>query len=192
MARRRETSLRAFVAIEIPSAEVLDLLVAFQKDLDAARADLKLVERENLHFTVRFLGEVTQAEAAEVDRRLRGLSLPAADVEVRGVGAFPSQSRPRVVWVGVARGDAPKLAALAEPVIGSLADVGERDDRPFQPHLTVARVRSGENRQALDSVLTKWADKPFGRANLRELKLKSSVLTPKGPIYSDVGAYKLG
>lgn len=183
--------MRAFVAIEIPNPQVLERLVAFQAELEGTRADLKAVERENLHFTVKFLGEVGEADAAEVDRRLKGMSLPRASITVKGVGAFPSVSRPRVVWAGVGEGDAEKVRGIAEPVIQSLAGIGERDDRPFQAHLTLARVRSGANGQNLELLLRESRDRAFGPVEIREFKLKSSVLTSKGPIYSDVGVYNL-
>jgi 2'-5' RNA ligase len=184
--------LRAFVAIEIASSEVMDGLVAFQKELEGTRADLKLVERANLHFTVKFLGEVTEARAMEVDRRLRAMKLAGATVTVGGIGAFPSPNRPRVVWTGVASEDSPKVAAIAEPVIQALRGIGEEDERPFQAHLTLARVRSGANRQILERFLRSSAARFFGTTMLSEFKLKSSVLTPKGPIYNDVGVYRLG
>jgi len=183
--------MRAFVAIEIPNPQVMERLVALEKELEETRADLKVVERENLHYTVKFLGEITEAQAAEVDRRLKALKLAKANITAKGVGAFPSPSRPRVVWVGVAEGDSQKMDAIAGPVIQALAGIGEQDDRPFQAHLTVARVRSGANRQNLERLLQEGHDRVFGPVEITEVKLKSSVLTPRGPIYSDVGVYRL-
>lgn len=183
--------MRAFVAIEIPDPQVMEKLVAFQRELEETRADLKIVERENLHYTVKFLGEITDAQVAEVNRRLKELKLAGARVTAKGVGVFPSPSRPRVVWVGVAEGDSQKVEAIAEPVIQSLRGIGEQDDRPFQAHLTLARVRSGVNRQNLEDLLRENRDTVFGPVAIAEFKLKSSVLTPQGPIYSDVGVYRL-
>jgi 2'-5' RNA ligase len=183
--------MRAFVAIEIPNPQVMERLVALEKELEDTRADLKIVERENLHYTVKFLGEITDAQREEVDRRLRALKLAKASITAKGVGAFPSPSRPRVVWVGVAEGDSQKMDAIASPVIRALVGIGEQDDRPFQAHLTVARVRSGTNKQNLGRLLSEGRDRVFGPVEITEFKLKSSVLTPTGPIYSDVGVYSL-
>lgn len=183
--------MRAFVAIEIPNPQVMEKLVAFQNELHETRADLKVVEKENLHYTVKFLGEVTERQAVEVDSRLKALKLPRATVTAKGVGAFPSPGRPRVVWVGVAEGDSEKVGAVAAPVIQSLDGIGERDDRPFRAHLTVARVRSDANREGLERLLREDRDRAFGSFEITEFKLKSSTLTPKGPIYSDVGVYSL-
>jgi len=182
--------MRAFVALEVPGA-VLDSLVRFQSEVGATGADLKLVERQNLHFTVIFLGEISDAKAAEAKSRLGKLELKRLQVEVRGAGAFPTPTRPRVVWAGVAREQEPPVGQLAAQVIGSLEGIGERDDRPFQAHITLARVRSGFNSRQLGDLLLKNADREFGLAALTELKLKSSALTPGGPVYSDIGVYPL-
>jgi len=182
--------MRAFVALEVPGT-VLESLVAFQGEIKEVGADLKLVERENLHFTVKFLGEITEAQAAQVKSRLLGLNLKGAEVEVRGAGAFPSPSSPRVVWAGVARQDEALVSSAAEAVISSLEGIGERDERPFRAHITLGRMRSQRNSRQLSELLAKNRDRVFGRARLGELKFKSSTLTRSGPVYSDLGAYPL-
>ncbi|MDE1853510.1 MAG: RNA 2',3'-cyclic phosphodiesterase [Thaumarchaeota archaeon] len=182
--------MRAFVALEAPG-EVLDLLTGFQRELTATGADLKLVERDNLHFTVRFLGEITDALAADAVSRLSRLSLKSTRMEVRGAGAFPSPSRPRVVWAGVSKEHQHLIAPMAKAVIDSLEGIGEHDDRPFQAHITLARVRSNLNAHQLEALLRENSDRSFGTAQLTALKLKSSVLTPRGPVYSDIGVYPL-
>ncbi len=182
--------MRAFVAIEVP-AQVLDALGEFQGELSTAGADLKLVERENLHFTLKFLGEISESQVGEVKARLGKLSLGRVQVDVRGAGAFPAPNRARVIWAGVAREHEALVAPIASAVIQSLERIGERDDRPFRAHITVARVRSGRNLRQLGDIVARNSDRSFGQAALNELKLKSSVLTSKGPIYSDVGVYPL-
>jgi len=182
--------VRAFVALEIPE-DVADSLTQAQKELAASGADLKLVERENLHLNLKFLGDLGDEEVSEAKSRLGRLSLKRADVTVRGVGAFPSSTRPRVVWAGIAPEDEPLVVPIARGVISTLEGVGERDDRPFRPHITLARVRSGRNARELIEVLRRIAAMEFGTVSLREIKLKSSALTPKGPMYRDEGVYLL-
>ena len=182
--------MRAFVALEIPGS-VVDSLVQTQKELEATGADVKLVERENLHLNLKFLGELRDAEVAEAKSRLGRLSLKGLDVTIRGVGAFPNSARPRVVWAGIAPEDEPRVIPIARGVIGALEGIGERDDRPFRPHVTLARVRSGRNMRELTGVLRQIAGVEFGTVSLREIKLKSSTLTPSGPVYRDEGVYLL-
>lgn len=183
--------MRAFVALEIPDSGVLDAVAAFQKEIMATGADLRLVERENLHFTVKFLGEIRENEAREADTLLKGLNLKAAEVEVKGTGAFPSLGRPSVLWVSLDEEGQEKVAEIALPAIRALENIGEKDSRPFRAHLTIARVRSDRNVRELAALVAANASRPFGRGRLRSLKLKSSVLTPRGPVYTDLGRYPL-
>jgi RNA 2',3'-cyclic 3'-phosphodiesterase len=182
--------LRAFIALEVPG-QVLDSLVAFQDEIRATGADVKLVEKENLHFTLKFLGEITEAQVAEAKSKLQGLALKGAEVVVRGAGAFPSLSQPRVVWAGVGPEHEALIQPIADAVISSLKGIGERDDRPFRAHITLGRVRSGKNSRQLAELLAKNHDRVFGTVRLTALKLKSSMLTPSGPIYKDLGEYPL-
>jgi RNA 2',3'-cyclic 3'-phosphodiesterase len=183
--------MRGFVALEVSDRDTLESLVGFQAELKGTGADLKLVGAQNLHFTVKFLGELSDAQVAEARTRLAGLRLSGAEVEVRGVGAFPSASRPRVVWAGLPTEDEGKVAPIAEAVIGALRGIGEEDRRGFQAHITLARVRSARNVGALGALLEANRTKRFGRVGLAQLKLKSSTLTPDGPTYADVGVYPL-
>jgi len=182
--------VRAFVALEIPE-DVVDSLVQVQNELGATGADIKLVERENLHLNLKFLGELRDAEISEAKSRLGRLSLKGADVTVRGVGAFPASAKPRVIWAGIAPEDEPLVVPIARGVISALEGIGERDDRPFRPHITLARVRSGRNVRELTEALRQIAGMEFGTISLREIKLKSSTLTANGPIYRDEGVYLL-
>jgi 2'-5' RNA ligase len=184
--------LRAFVALEISEPKVLDALVAFQLEMSRTGSDLKLVERENLHFTVKFLGEITETQAKDADSRLKRLHLSPAQVEVRGVGAFPNIGSPNVVWVGVPEAQEGLVVQIAKPAIEALEGIGESEHRPFRAHATLARLRSRREPRELASLLSANSDRDFGPLALKDLKLKSSVLSPSGPTYSDVGVYPLG
>jgi RNA 2',3'-cyclic 3'-phosphodiesterase len=183
--------MRAFVAIDITSADVLDGLVAFQGELAKTGAELKPVERENIHFTVKFLGDISDSQAAEADSRLKKLRLSGGRIGVEGVGVFPSLSHPSVIWAGVAKEGREAMVAAAEAAIAALAGIGEDDRRGFQPHATMARVRSGRNRASLVDLVTRSSALEFGPMDLDSVKLKSSTLTPSGPVYRDVGVYPL-
>jgi 2'-5' RNA ligase len=183
--------MRAFVALEITDRGVLDSLVAVQEQLVATGADLKPVERENIHFTVKFLGEISQSESLQIDANLKALNLKGGTVEVRGLGAFPSSWRPSVIWAGVAPEHEAIVLPIAQSVLSVLRDYGEEDRKPFRPHATLARVRSRRESGGLADCLKDNTDRSFGMTPLKTLKLKSSQLTPRGPVYSDVGEYSL-
>ncbi len=183
--------MRAFVALEISDDGVLDSLLSFQRELGSAGANLKPVERQNLHFTLKFLGDIPDSQAQEADSRLKGLSLKGGTVTVAGVGAFPTARQPNVIWAGVSREDEAKVLSVAGPVVKALEGIGESDTRPFQAHVTIARVRPGGNRGGLGGLIAENAERTFGTYKLTTFRLKSSTLTPRGPIYADVGVYSL-
>ncbi len=179
------------MALDISSSAVVDSLFAFQRRLLSTGADARLVERENIHFTVKFLGEITEAQLQAARERLRSIDATGGVVEVRGVGAFPSTSRPSVVWAGVAPGHERTVRAIAEKAMSLLEGIGEDDRRGFTPHVTLARVKSPRNTAALSALIGASAGLAFGEAGLTELKLKSSILGPRGPTYADIEAFGL-
>ncbi len=149
------------------------------------------MERDNLHFTVKFLGEVPEDTIKEVDARLQGLALSSFEVGVRGLGAFPDLRRPRVVWAGVARESEQAINRAASAFISALEGVGRPDDHGFSPHITLARVRSPLNAGELASFIQANSRRDFGVTRIASLKLKSSVLSPGGPVYTDIREYAL-
>jgi RNA 2',3'-cyclic 3'-phosphodiesterase len=170
---------------------VVKNLVLVEEELRGTRADLKVVGRDNLHFTVKFLGEVPDDTVKEVERRLEGLALSSFDVRVRGVGAFPDLRRPRVVWAGISSESEGAMSEAAAAFTGALEGVGKPEDHEFHPHITLARVRSPLNGGALVSFLQLNAARDLGETRITSLKLKSSLLSPSGPSYTDVREYGL-
>jgi len=184
--------LRLFVAVELP-ASVRRALGELARDLARCRADVKWVEEENFHLTLKFLGEVDQARLPEVQEALARAARGAKpfSFEATGTGAFPSPGRPRVIWVGVGRG-AEELGSLAARVDAELARVGfAAEARPFSPHLTLGRVRSprgvGDLVRALEQACFPAREVPVG-----EIVLFQSVLGRAGPVYTPVARYRLG
>ena len=182
--------MRAFLAFEASPAVIQNLLFV-EEELRNTQADVKLVDKDNLHFTVKFLGEIPESLIAEIDKRVGALVMPKMDVSVRGLGAFPDARHPRIVWAGVSSEGAPVVSKVAQQVIDALKGIGEEEERRYHPHITVARVRSPRNQEALAKVLRDRSDTDFGRTAITALKLKSSTLTPNGPIYRDVREYAL-
>ena len=182
--------MRAFLAFEVAEAVTVRLLAA-EQELKKTGADVGIVGRENLHFTVRFLGDVPEEAAGEIDRRIQRLELRSMELSVKGIGVFPDLRRPRIVWAGVAAKDKPGIEGLSNEIIKVLDGIGKPVDHEFHAHITLGRVRSPRNGEALASYVRNNASLDFGTTKIAALKLKSSVLTPTGPIYSDVREYVL-
>jgi 2'-5' RNA ligase len=179
-----EGSLRCFVAVEVVDIKVLDNLITLGKALTTTGATVKLVEAQNIHATLRFLGNVSLSRVEEVGELLDEVEFYPFDVELKGVGVFPNLRRVNVVWVGIERGDV-ELLNIFNQLEAKLKGIGFKSDRRgFTPHITVARVSSGRNRDALVDVVSDWRDREFGMYRVDAIQLKKSVLTPRGPIYS--------
>jgi len=178
--------IRSFIAVDLNDEKVLHNMMEAQQTLSRSGGDLKLVEPGNIHITLRFLGEIRQELVQDIIEQMKQIQFSAFQVEFKGLGAFPDLHRPRVVWVGIEEG-----AARLSEIFGTL-EKGLRtlrvqpDTRGFSPHLTIARVRSGRNREELARIVSEMRDKEFGSIVADSVRLKKSTLTPSGPVYSDL------
>ncbi len=181
-------TIRAFIGIAIESPVLVERLLSLQRDIQSAGADLKPVEGENLHITMQFLGDIQRSSAdAIVSQVLKGLEFRPFSATLQGVGAFPRISNPRVIWVGVSQG-ADRIIGIYQAINLGMRGLGLRGEGGnFVPHITLFRVRSPRAKSSLVEVLSRHRDEPVGDFEVRAVQLKSSVLTPRGPIYSTIG-----
>lgn len=179
-------SIRSFTAIDIDNEEILTRFTSVQKKLKLSGGDLKLVKPSNIHVTMHFLGDIQQYMVEKIADRMEGLVFSPFNVEVVGVGAFPSVKRPRVVWAGIHEGRE-KIVNIYDQLELELTKLGfKKEARRFSPHITIVRVRSGRNKDELTRCLQEVSNFTFGVLQVDCVKLKKSVLTPQGPIYSSL------
>jgi len=179
-----EDRIRSFIAVELGDSDILTKVTSLQRTLIQTGADLKIVEPQNIHITLRFLGEIPASLLESVCEAMRQIKFQPFDLELQGLGCFPDYRRPNVVWVGMARGEV-ELRSIFNQIEPNLRNLGFPPDRKgFSPHLTIARVRSGRNRQELVEAVEALKDQTLGSMTVSKVKLKKSVLTPKGPIYT--------
>jgi len=177
-------SIRSFLAFDIENEAVRKRLAAAQKLLVQTGADLKLVEPQNIHMTIRFLGDITPNMAEKVFEEMQKVQFATFDAQINGLGVFPDLRYPRVVWAGITEG-ADQLKSVFSQLEPQLRSLGcTPDSNWFSPHLTIARVKSGKNKAQLADFVTKNASFDFGTVKAECLRLKKSSLTPRGPIYS--------
>jgi 2'-5' RNA ligase len=176
--------IRSFLAFDIESDTVLNRLAAVQRLLVQTGADVKLVKPQNIHITVRFLGNITPAMVEKIFDAMKQVQFAPFNVQMKGLGAFPDLRYPRVVWAGITDG-ADQLKTVFSQLEPRLRGLGfSPDHKGFSPHLTVARIRSGRNKAHLADFITENANCDLGTIKAQCLRLKKSDLTPKGPIYS--------
>ena len=182
--------IRSFLAVDLNDASVISKLIEAQRELRNTGADLKLVEPENIHATVRFLGEVPSATIDLVKEQMNEVKFRLFDAEFVGLGAFPNLRRINVVWVGMRKGYE-EISRIFEQLEPRLEKIGFAPDRKgFSPHVTIARVKTGRMRDELAKYVDAMRDTPFGVVHVSELRLKKSILTPKGPVYSTIYALR--
>ncbi|MFP3984487.1 MAG: RNA 2',3'-cyclic phosphodiesterase [Candidatus Bathyarchaeia archaeon] len=176
--------IRAFIAFDINNDEILKRLSEAQQRLMKTGADLKLVRPENIHITMRFLGNIQPTMVNKIYSEMEQATFTSFAVEIRGLGVFPTPKYPCIIWAGIQKG-AEQLRDIFNRLEPRLQDLGFKPDKKgFSPHLTIARVKTGRKKAELVHCVDELADYGFGVLKADCLKLKKSTLTPKGPIYS--------
>ena len=177
--------MRTFVAIELSNNEVVESIKKFQSEINI---NAKPVEPTNFHFTLQFLGEVTEDVSQKIIQALQTIEFSSFSVNLKGIGAFPKPKFPRVVWIGTDEVGGNLLIQLAKKVEKVLEPLGFFSDKPFKPHLTVFRIKKkiGD----ITKELEKQKTVDFGIQKVTEIKFKKSELTPNGPIYSNLEEVK--
>ena len=173
---------RGFISFDIqPSTRMKDLCVS----LVECEAALKVVSTDILHITLKFLGDVSDMIVPDISKvmeeSVRGI--PPLKVDVSDVGAFPSKSNIRVVWIGISEpGDLKEIVKRLEDGLEPLGF--KKEVRPFSPHLTVARSKGSKGMGCVRELIQKWDGADFGTQLLDRIRLKKSVLGPRGPTYT--------
>ena len=180
--------MRLFIALEIP-ADVKENLAALLGSLRAISREPKWVRPENLHVTLKFLGEVADAKVSSVRTALAEIrSERPVSLEFRGLGFFPTAKRPRVFWAGMeASANLKKLAADIEAAMEKCGI--PRESREFSPHLTLARFDQPGLPDKLRNAISENAQREFGKLQTNEFHLVQSKLKPTGAEYTTVARF---
>jgi len=182
--------MRLFVAVDM-SDELRERLNELCQLVGKFKG-VKPVEKENIHITLMFLGEVPDRRVELVKEKLRDVRVEPFRLHIRGIGFFPSAGQMRVIWAGVEEGK-DEITKLADLVGTSMRKLGFKRDKDFVAHATIARVKriSAEDRRRLLQALDPYINEDFGWMDVKDFRLKKSTLTSKGPIYEDLEVYKL-
>jgi len=184
--------IRAFIAVDLddPVIEKVCNVVAILK---SRITEIRWLRKENLHLTLKFLGNIAESQVEPITAALRhplGLFSPCT-ISAKGLGVFPDFRRPKILWVGLTGDQLVQLAAEIESALMPLGFTPE--NRAFTPHLTIGRWREGSRpaknlRQEIDSL----NDFEFGACAVRQIVLFQSVLKPEGASYSELRTIQLG
>lgn len=174
--------MRSFIAVDLQK-DLIPKVVDVQSQITEGK--IKFVEPENLHFTLKFLGEITEEKAHTVITKLKEIctAFTPFSVLLKGAGAFPSVNYMKVIWIGV---ESEEFYTLSTLVDSGMAKLGFRQERNITPHLTVGRVKAPGNKTRLKEQVQALQDVDIGEMTVASVKLKKSELTRKGPIYTDI------
>lgn len=184
--------LRLFVAVEVDE-EVRKNLAEFQALLKEAGSDVRWVDVQNIHITLKFLGYVEEVNLPRVKEIIKKAVTGVGPFGVRfeGVGAFPRLERPRVVFVAM-EDPAEGLSKINSQLEEGFVELGiEKEGRDYEPHLTIGRVKSSRNLEPLVKLLRHYTKQAFGQERVSRVVLMQSELSPEGPTYTELDSFTL-
>ncbi|MBN1896630.1 MAG: RNA 2',3'-cyclic phosphodiesterase [Candidatus Aenigmarchaeota archaeon] len=175
---------RLFIAVDIPEY-IRSTISDFRIPSDAAK--IRWVEKDNIHLTLRFLGDTEEKRLDEIVNALRKVEFSPFRCSVSGFGVFPDMHRPRVIWAGITPED--DVIYLHKKIDDALDDPGFQKEM-FTSHITIGRVKIVSDLLKMEKHLHELMEKHFSMAfTVSCFKLKKSTLTPDGPVYEDVMSF---
>ncbi|MFC1816785.1 RNA 2',3'-cyclic phosphodiesterase [Thermodesulfobacteriota bacterium] len=178
-------TIRTFIAIELPE-NIISAIRNVQEGLRSYRFKVRWVRPENIHLTLKFLGNINISRINLIGRTISGSVKDYAPLalSVRGAGVFPGIKRPRVIWTGIS-GQVPELIALQQTLDENLETVGfPREKRAFKGHLTLGRAKGIIDPKKLNDALKKFNDFETEPFVIDRVFLFKSDLQPTGSIYT--------
>jgi len=181
--------IRTFIAIDVPAPQKITQVI---NELKKTQIDAKLVEIENMHLTLKFLGDTDEKLIVKIEKIIEESTenIQPFEITLKNMGVFPNQNYIKIVWIGVE--NTGPLKQIAETIDMKLKKLGfEKERRAFSAHLTIARVKSAKNKEKLIQLINKYQDVEFQKIKVDKILLKKSVLTSKGPIYTILKEVKI-
>jgi RNA 2',3'-cyclic 3'-phosphodiesterase len=180
--------MRLFVAMDVPE-DVRSAIGALAVQLRIACRNARWARIEGLHVTLKFIGETSTKKTEMIKMALAAIpSRTPISLIFRGLGFFPNERRPRVLWAGIE--DSSELRELAAAVETALLPLGiAREERAFSPHLTLARFDARRGLDDLYAAIEKAGPFEFGDTTLKEFRLYQSVLNPSGAEYTRLATF---
>jgi len=176
--------LRSFIAIELPG-EVKSALSDLQREFKECGADVRWVKPDNIHLTLKFLGDIHEDTIGAVQKIMEGAckGYSSFNLELNGAGTFPHMKSPRVVWTGLQ--DSEILSQLQNEIERGLSTIGfKKEARRFVPHLTLGRFRSMQKRAQLLEKIGQYQEKKICSFAVNSVVLMKSALNPIGAQYT--------
>lgn len=180
--KNKKEELRCFLAAEIPE-EIKKKVAQLEKEMQ--QLGIRFVSPENVHITLKFLGNVSKQKLEHIEKLLKTVSFASFSFRIAGIGFFPSEKNPKVIWLGAA---SKELQMLAEKINTLLKK--DFEEESFTAHLTIGRVKGKIDKEKLQVVAKKYAETIFGTVLCDRFALKRSILGKKGSTYTTIAEFK--
>ncbi|RAP52575.1 MAG: 2'-5' RNA ligase [Methanosphaera sp. rholeuAM270] len=184
--------MRVFLAIEIDDyiKNKIDETQHIIRENNSA--NIKYVEKENIHLTIKFFGEINDKQIGNISEIVQSTveKYEEYSLKVVNIGAFPNIYRPRVIWTAVK--DKNVSMNLIKELDEKFNKIGFKKEKDYVPHITIGRVKDIADKDVLTNTLKSLKKEYYGKMKVEKICLKSSRLTPEGPIYENIREFKLG
>ena len=178
--------MRAFISLDLENIGVKKEIEKIHYELGRIKAKIKLVETSNLHFTLKFFPHIEFEDINKIIRILNNLQLEEIEIKYNDIGVFPNYNKISIIWIGIDQESANQILNIYNLINNKLKEIDIHKDQKFLPHLTIARVKKCEDNEYIQKIIEKYKNIIFGQENINKIKFKKSILTPNGPIYSNL------
>ncbi|AMK15090.1 2'-5' RNA ligase [Methanobrevibacter olleyae] len=187
---KESETIRSFLAIELDKSLVPKILDV-QKEFKKTNANIKYVPSGNMHFTLKFFGNIDLAMVDNINTVVAKVinNYSSFDLNIKKCGCFPNKNLIKVLWLGLEDGS--PIKDLQKDLDNEFRKLGFKKERNFISHLTIGRVKSPKNKKEIQDTIEKLEDIEIGEMSVYKISLKKSTLSPQGPIYEDIKVFEL-
>ena len=184
------SQIRAFLAVDLDD-DLKPKVNRVMKEFKQIDTRINYVDLLNLHFTLKFFGEIDTAGLNLLEQKIANVvsEFEPFDIKIKGCGAFPNNNHIKVIWVGIENDEI--LKRLHDELDKEFVELGFDKDKKFSTHLTIGRMKSAKNKAKVKSTIEEFSDVDIGEMKVSKITLKKSTLTPSGPIYEDIKEFEL-
>ncbi|OWT32568.1 2'-5' RNA ligase [Methanobrevibacter sp. 87.7] len=182
--------IRSFLAIEVEDS-LLNKIYDVEKDFKTIDANIKYVPTKNMHFTLKFFGNIDEDMVDKISDSIEKVlkNHKPFEIDIQGSGAFPNENRIKVIWIGIKNNS--ELKSLQKDLDNSFNKLGFKLERNYISHLTIGRMKNAKNKNLVQDKIKKYHDYEIGKMSVSSIVLKKSTLTPQGPIYENIKRFEL-
>ena len=184
------SQIRAFLAIDLDD-DLKPKIHKIIKEFKQIDADIKYVDLQNLHFTLKFFGDIDTDGIDLISSKIENVikDFDSFNIKIKGCGAFPNTNRIKVIWVGLDEDEI--LKNLHDRLDKEFNSIGFDLDKKYSSHLTIGRMKSAKGKADVKKTMETNKTVDIGTMEVNTIILKKSTLTPSGPIYEDLIEYRL-